>query len=208
LTTALRELLQLQKKEGSDRGKPYTINEFTLMFTTQVGPANLPNDYLVYLRDTCIQQNLNQYSELNEPFLAKSAGKDVPTFFTDDFDGAFKLAVPKSLIELTFESDWYIDGEHGIEVFQFDRDSKDGPYRMLHMAMVVRRQNPPKENRAPGQKSNAEPEHRKAIQQLFARPSIAVDAIVKDAVKLALESDLQLLFKHRQHYYVAPTEGA
>lgn len=38
LTAALRELLQLQKKEGSDNGKAYTVGEFTLMFTTQVGP--------------------------------------------------------------------------------------------------------------------------------------------------------------------------
>lgn len=208
LTLALRELLELQKREGLDRGKKYSVDEFTLMFTTQVGPPGLPADYLSYLMDTCIQQNLNQYTELMEPFLAKSNGKDVPSFFADDFDGAFKLAVPKSLMELTFESDWHIDGEHGIEVYQFDRDFADGSYRMLHMAMVVRRQVPPKEKRAPGQKSQAEPEHRTAIQKLFAAPVIAVDGIVKDTLKLRLESDLKLLFKHREHYYVAPEEVA
>jgi hypothetical protein len=138
-------------------------------------------------------------------FLARSRGRDASTFFVEDFDGAFKLAVPKSLIELAFEADWHIDGDEGIQVFQFDRQSNDGPYRMLHMAMVVRRQNPPLENRAPGQKSSAEVDHRKAIQRLFAQPVVAIEDLVKGPLKAKLEADLELLFLHREHYYVAPS---
>ena len=52
------------------------------------------------------------------------------------------MAVPKSLIELALEKDWYIDGQEGVQVYQFDRQSKNGPYRMLHMVMTVCRQVP------------------------------------------------------------------
>jgi hypothetical protein len=201
LTAALRELLQMQKREGQHDGKPYEVQEFTMMFTTQVGPPNLPGDYLSYLRDTCLQQNIDQYPELQEPFLERSGGKGVADFFSSDFDGAFKLAVPKSLIELAYEADWHIDGDRGIEVYQFDRDSKDGQYRMLHMSMVVKRQNPPSHKRAPGQKTSAEAELRKAINQLFSTAVVPVDNLVKGSLEKSLQTDLQSLFKHRKHYY-------
>ncbi len=203
LASALRKLFEWQKKPGKDKsGKNYSVDEFTLMFTTQVGPKDLPDAYIRYLRDTCLQHNLTKFAELNEPFMAKSNGKNVTQFFIDDFDGAFKLAVPKSLIELAFESDWHIDGVQGIEVYQFDRDFNGGQYRMLHMAMTVRRQVPARERRGPGQQVlTAEAEHRKAIESLFMRDVIAVEGLVVGEQKTELESDLKKLFAHREKYY-------
>jgi len=179
LTAALRHIFQWQKREGlSPDGQKYSVNEFTLMFTTQVGPTNLTDEYLAYLRDSCLQQNLNTYEELNAPFLVRSNGKNVANFFADDFAGAFKLAVPKSLAELALEADWYVDDSDGISVYQFDRESVDGPYTMLHMTMNVCRQKPTKEQRAPGQKlADVEASHKGTIVQLFESPPIDVEKL-------------------------------
>jgi hypothetical protein len=205
LTSALRVLFEMQMRPGIDnKGDSYTINEFTLMFTTQVGPSNLPADYLGYLRDNCIKQNLDRYNDLRDPFLVKSHGRDVKTFFEEDFDSAFKLAIPKSVSELAWEKDWFIDVATGIEVFQFDREWKEGTYRMLHMAMTVRRQDPPLERRGPGQTAAAaEAEHRKVINRIFAEPVVTVEDRVTGQLKDKLQADLAWLFEHRKKYYPA-----
>jgi hypothetical protein len=204
LMAALRKIFEWQTREGIDsNGKSYSVDEFSLMFTTSVGPKNLSKPYVEYLRDTCLQGNLEKYPELVEPFNAKSGGKDVKKFFEDDFDGAFKLAVPKSLIELALENDWHIEGKDGIEVYEFDREAQEGSYTMLHMAMTVRRQKPAMGKRAPGQKlpADAEAEHRAAIVQLFSREVVAVENLVAGSAKDQLEADLNDLFEHRSKFY-------
>jgi hypothetical protein len=211
LTNALRKIFEWQKREGVDStGKAYTVDEFTLMFTTQVGPSKLPETYIKYLRDTCLQQNLDRFEELKPSFLKKSKGKSTAQFFEDDFDAAFKLAVPKSLVELALESDWHIDGEKGVEVYQFDRTFKEGSYRMLHMAMTIRRQSPERAKRGPGQKipADAQAEHRKAIKQIFDQEVIAVESLVVGDVEAELNADLENLFEHRKKYYTTPSEPA
>jgi len=211
LTNALRKLFAWQKRDGQDsRGKHYSIDEFTLMFTTQIGPPNLPEPYLRYLRDTCLQQNLTKFDDLTPLFLRKSKGTNLATFFADNFAEAFKLAVPKSVIELALENDWHIEGADGVEVFQFNRDSKDGAYQMLHMAMTVRRQKPARERRGPGEKTPAEAEagHRQAIQRLFEREAVAVEALVKGGRATALKADLKALFEHREKYYNPASDAA
>jgi hypothetical protein len=210
LTTALRKIFDWQKRTGQlTNGRSYSVEEFTLMFTTRVGPANLPEDYLAYLRETCLQQNLNTYQELQAPFDTRSNGKNVANFFADDFPSAFKLAVPKSLVELALEGDWYTDGEKGIEVYQFERNSNDGPYTMLHMAMTIRRQEPPKERRAPGQQipATAQSNHKDAIVRLFEGAPIGVEDIVAGARKDELKADLQDLFNYRKRYYEPPEQA-
>ena len=43
LTNAIRKIFDWQKREGiGSNKKPFTLNEFTLMFTTQVGPTGSP----------------------------------------------------------------------------------------------------------------------------------------------------------------------
>jgi hypothetical protein len=206
LTNAIRRILDWQKRQGmGSNGKQFTLDEFSLMFTTQIGPAGLPVDYISYLRDDCIQSNLNTYQELGDLFVKKSKGRTAAQFFQDDFDGAFKLAVPKSLSELALEQDWYIDDDKGIEVYQFDRSFKEGTYRMLHMAMTVNRQAPPKENRAPGQQSAAALGcHKKTILKLFGTDVVAVESLVAGSLESDLQADLEKLFKHRERYYRPP----
>jgi hypothetical protein len=193
-------------KEKMDKGKSYNLDEFTLMFTTPVGPPNLSEEYLTYLRDTCLAKNLEDHEELRAPFLARSGGATVDEFFKDDFASAFKLAVPKSLTELALECDWHIDSKRGVEVFQFERPSQDGPYCMLHIAMTVRRQRPSQEQRAPGQKMSetVKLEHLQTLQQLFSTDPIVVESVVVDQMQEDLKNDLENLIEHRKKYYDAP----
>ena len=166
---------------GTDSARqPFSVNEFCLMFTTQVGPAGLPAEYLDYLRNDRISRNLNANGELNSLFVQKLNGRGVTEFFDEDFDGAFKLAVHKSLIELVGEADWFVDSRRGAEIYQFDRDSRDGPYRMLHMAITIRRQSPPRERRGPGQPipGAAAAEQQTAIEKLFEGIVASVEEIV------------------------------
>ena len=203
LANAMRKIFEWQRHQGmGSNGKEYILSEFTLMFTTKVGPTELPDDYIHYLRDDCLQANINTYGELKEPFLKKSNGMSVADLFKDDFDTAFKLAVPKSLSELAFEQDWYIDDKTGIQVFQFDRPHEEGQYRMLHMAMIVKRHVPPKEQRGPGQSSAAARDsHKKMLRKLFTEEVIAVDTIVKGKVEEELRTDLKKLMGYRKKYY-------
>jgi hypothetical protein len=208
LTNAMRRIFEWQRRPGiGPKDKLFTLDAFTLMFTTQVGPPGLSHAYIAYLRDDCIQRNLNEHQELENPFLKKSSGKTAAQFFADDFDGAFKLSVPKSLSELALEQDWFIDDDRGIEVYQFDRPSKDGPYRMLHMAMAVHRQHPPKENRAPGQQAEAAlGAHKNTVAKIFDEDVMAVETLVTGKLKAELQADLDLLFKHRDKYYKPPAD--
>lgn len=208
LTNAIRRILEWQRRKGAaSNGKPFALDGFTLMFTTRVGPPGLPKDYIRYLRDDCIQRNLNDYDDLKGPFLKKSNGRNPTQFFADDFAGAFKLSVPKSLSELALEQDWYIDDDKGVEVYQFDRAMKDGSYTMLHMAMAMMRQHPPKEKRAPGQQSDgALSAHKKTILKIFDEDIIAVEKLVVGEKKTDLQADLEKLFKYREKFYKPSAE--
>jgi hypothetical protein len=211
LTNALRKIFEWQMRKGAAGGQEFDIDEFTLMFTTQVGPKNLPDAYMNFLRDDCLQRNLDDHGELKEPYKKRSKGKDVKSFFEDEFDAAFKLAVPKSLIELALEKDWHIEGEKdGLRVYEFMRDSQDGVYCMLHMTMTVRRQKPDRAHRGPGQQvpAHVQDEHTKAIIRLFNEDPIAVDKIVQGAIKEKLQRDLDLLFEHRKHFFDEEADNA
>jgi hypothetical protein len=202
LTNALRRIFNWQCRQRKEGPRTVSVQEFSLMLTTQVGPKNLPANYLDWLRTVCFEQNIAKYQELTEPFLRKSNGRTPVQFFDQDFDGAFKLAIPKSLAELAIESDWYLDGDEGISVYQFQRASKDGPYCMLHMAMTFRRQSPDRDHRGVGQgiRPDDEKEHRRAIQSIFESDTIDVDQLVVGGVKAAIETDLQALFAYRERY--------
>jgi hypothetical protein len=205
LTNAIRRILKWQCRQRKEGNRSISVREFSLMLTTQVGPKNLSANYLDWLRTVCLEGNLKKYDELGALFEKKSNGRTPKTFFEEDFDAAFKLAVPKSLSELAIESDWYVDGAEGVRVYQFHRDSTDGPYCMLHMAMTLRRQSPDMEHRGFGQgiAPAAETEHRKAVQKIFGSNVVDVEKLVVGDIKTAIEADLQKLFAHRNRYLSA-----
>jgi hypothetical protein len=205
LTNALRKIFEWQTRKGlTPSGLEFEVDEFTLLFTTQIGPPNLPEDYVIYLRDDCLQRNIDTYPELKDLFFKRSNGRDLKAFFLEEFESAFKLAVPKSLIELALENDWHIEGENdGLRVYEFARDSKDGPYRILHMAMTVRRQKPDRRRRGPGQRVPAEvqEQHKKAVIKLFSREAVSVESIVQGEKEKKLTEDLKSLLEYRKRFY-------
>lgn len=112
--------------------------------------------------------------------------------------------------ELALECDWHVDGTRGLEIYQFDRESRDGPYTMLHIVATVRRQNPARGHRGPGQviAPQAASEHKKAIQSLFNSEVVSVETRVFGPAAIELQRDLDNLFKHREKYYSpAPDVG-
>jgi hypothetical protein len=94
----------------------------------------------------------------------------------------------------------------GVEIYQFDRDYREGSYRMLHMAMRVRRQSPPKKRRGPGRPipNNAAIAQKTAIRKLFEGMVGAVEEIVAGKPQAELQADLNRLFAHRRRYYEPP----
>ena len=108
---------------------------------------------------------------------------------------------------MAFEQDWYIDDAKGVQVYQFDRTSKEGPYRMLHMVMSVKRQQPPKEQRAPGQQADgAVGAHKNTILKIFSDNVIAIESLVVGEKKDDVQADLEKLLRHRERFYKPAVE--
>jgi hypothetical protein len=70
---------------------------------------------------------------------------------------------------------------------------------MLHMAMTVHRQSPPKEKRGMGQTISPRDEtsHREAVRKIFERSVVDVDQIVVGEIQSEIQSDLQSLLEYR-----------
>ena len=110
---------------------------------------------------------------------------------------------------LALENDWHVEGENdGLRVYEFTRESKDGPYRMLHMTMTVRRQKPVRKHRGPGQKASEEvqEQHKKAVIRLFSEEPVSVDDLVQGETQKKLADDLKLLIEYRRHFYREDSE--
>lgn len=159
------------------------------MFTTKVGPKNLGDDYLSMLRDR-LQGNLANHPELKEHFVKRTGADSVATLQGKDFELFFKLAMPKILASMLMEEDWFVDPGKGIQVFQFERPSPEGPYKLLHLVMAVNRKVPPKHKRAPGVEAQAARDsYRTVTQKLFVENEVVVteDSIEKDKLQASLD---------------------
>lgn len=200
LIRALRKIFYWQTKAlTAPQGRNQGLNSFSLMFTTQIGPPNLTNDYLNMLRDR-LTANLDSYEELR-PLLVERTGLDNVEVLRDtQFNNFFKLAMPKILAATLMEEDWYIDSEAGVVMFEFDRPSKDGPYQMLHLVMDVQRKRPPRDRRPPGADSaEAQVAYREVVRQIFSRRETVVT--LESINQRALQEDLNRIKARRRLYY-------
>jgi hypothetical protein len=207
LVNALRKMFDWQKRSArSQNGVEYEIDSFDLFFTAKIGPHDLSGSYMSYLMD-CVQKNLDDDENLVEPFLKKSNGDDVGGFFQSNFKGAFKIAVPKSITELAFECDWYVDGKSGVDVYQFERSSSNGTYTMLHMIMKLCRQNPDQSRRGPGQRrpQPALQSHKLTVEKIFEDEAVEVELKVSGAAEGDIKNDLDELILHRELIYSEET---
>jgi hypothetical protein len=200
LILALRKVFEWQCRpmaQTNGKGKP--IDSFTLFFTTRIGPRNLSEDYQRKLEGN-LKSNLVADPELVELLRERAGSDDIPTIRGQDFDLFFKLATPKMLAATLQDADWYVEARQGIVIYEFERDSATGPYQMLHLAMHVRRQDPPFERRGPKEEPPvAADAYRAVVRAVFSRPEeiVTVDSIDHDALKKHLSS----VFARRKKYY-------
>jgi hypothetical protein len=104
------------------------------------------------------------------------------------------------LASILDEEDWCVGREPGIGLYEIERHSVDGPYKMLHLVMQVHRKVPAREQRAPGQNSDtALASYDSVVEGLFLSDGTAVtDGIIDRA---ALQSDLDTIKALRREIY-------
>ena len=159
------------------------------MFTTQIGPRNLSGQYLTALQD-CLERNLQQDDGLVDILNNRTGFNNVAALQEGAFEDFFKLSVPKILASTMMDEDWHVDPKYGISIFEFERPSIDGPYKILHLVMDVKRHNPPKEQRVPGTKCDeAEEAYWKVVRQIFSQAAAPVSLEGIDKAKL--QADLE-----------------
>ncbi len=202
LVNVMRRVFQWQTNElRNARGVAVeSITGFSLMFTTQIGPRNLGDDYRQMLRGY-VQGNVDRRPDLVDRLESRTGTRQLDQIEGQQFDTYFKLAAPKLLASILDEQDWYIERTPGIKTYEIERASESGPYKMLHMVMQVSRKSPPRANRAPGQDSPvARDAYDAVVEGLFSGGDVQVsDSSIDQA---ALKSDLDAIKARRSKVYL------
>jgi hypothetical protein len=150
------------------------LDGFSLMFTTKIGPGNLPEDYLTRLQNA-LHNNLQRDNDLNGILQGRAGTADVAALRQANFELFFKLAIPKLLAQTLMSQDWYIDPDRGITIYEFERPFEGGSYKMLHIVMDIKRHDPPHHQRLAGEHSPIAAEaYQKVIRRLFQEAVIVV----------------------------------
>ncbi len=207
VVNALRRVFEWQHRElTGPHIAPHSLAGFSLMFTTQVGPHNLPDSYLRMLRGK-LNSNIHSNKNLRQLLEERSKIREVKLLQQRDFKLFFELGLPKVLTSILHEQDWFVDPAAGVTTFEFERPSKTGPYTMLHLVMQVKRQHPPLELRAPGDHETAEARqaYRQVAQRIFEQPTTTVSRQTIDPAEL--KGSLELIRARRRKYYGADPSG-
>ncbi|HEV7681921.1 MAG TPA: hypothetical protein VGO68_07360 [Pyrinomonadaceae bacterium] len=197
---ALRNVFKWQKRALNIPGRPSrSLNGFSLMFTTQIGPPNLTDEYLGMLRDR-ISNNLAIDAELLN-IMVRRTGLDDPILLQQgQFETFFKIGMPKVLTSILMDADWYVDPEYGLKIYEIERPTDEGSYKMLHLVMDVKRHNPDEDHRAPGdQSAEAQGAYRTLVRQVFSTPETVVSADTID--EQGLQANLDLIKARRRKYF-------
>ena len=198
LMRAFRKVFEWQRRPLRIGRSEFTLDGFSLMLTTQIGPRNLPPEYIGELH-SYLEQNLNEDAELRPILLRRTGNDDLATLCANNFEEFFRLCMPKALLKLLMEEDWYIDPGRGISLFEIEREWKQGNYKMLHLVLDVNRQNPDRDHRfagAPGRE--VVDAHRTVVRGIFDRREIAVTNAVID--QATLQSHLDKIKARRTKY--------
>ena len=186
VVNALRKVFAWQRRPLLLRGSgkkvvSLPLEGFSLMFTTQIGPANLSEEYLGMLAGY-LDGNIHGDAELLPLLIERTQQGNVAALRAASFEQFFRLGMPKTLLKVLLEEDWFVDPERGISLFEIERPSQAGPYRILHLVMDVKRQTPPRENRAPGTDGDGvQDAYREVVRRVFATPEVLVtDAMIDE----------------------------
>ena len=200
----LRKLFEWQKARlhawPNRPKKSVYLDGFTLMFTTQIGPPNISEEYTDMLRGY-LEQNIASHPDLGDVLLQRTGAANVATLQSDHFEDFFKLGVPKVLANLLLEADWYVDADKGITTFAFKRNSAVGEYTMLHFVMDVKRQTPPRQRRAPnsGHAAGASKAYASVVRRLFTQGDLEVTNELASSIEL--KPSLEEIRGRRRKYY-------
>jgi hypothetical protein len=179
VVNALRKMFAWQKRplvlrRSAAKVISMPVDGFSLMFTTQIGPSNLNEDYLSMLANY-LDDNILRDAGLVPLLRDRTQQDNVVALRAASFEQFFRLGMPKALLKILMEEDWYVDPESGIRLFEIERQSQVGPYKIVHLVMDVKRQSPPRENRAPGTDGNGVGDaYRDVVRQVFSKPEVLV----------------------------------
>jgi hypothetical protein len=201
VVNALRKVFEWQRREFHAQSKksPQTLDGFSLMFTTRIGPRGLGKEYLSMLR-SYLEDNILKDPSLSDSLRKRTGFASVSDLEREDFEAFFKLAVPKALAGTLMEEDWYIDPQSGLLVYEFARTPAGvEPYRMLHLVMDVNRHKPRKEQRAPYVVSrDAVSAYSKTVKQIFESAQTILTEGTLDRTKL--QTNLDHIIARRKKY--------
>jgi hypothetical protein len=142
LLAAWDRILDWQKRSRMWEGKPCGVDQFTLFFTTKIGPKDLPSahrDGLINLLD----ENVTRFPPLMELLKSQYSVETAANFYESDFDNFLKLAVPKALVSRALSKDWSVDLDLTYRAFVFDRTPPNSEsYTMVHYVLHFRRCSP------------------------------------------------------------------
>jgi hypothetical protein len=175
------------------------------MFTTQIGPPDMTDEYKSMLRGY-LQENVDRKPELLDRIRERFGIGAIDALEREYFNEFFKVGIRKVLAKLFLEADWYVDPDEGIKTFEFTRAFDGGEYTMLHFVMEVKRQDPDVNHRAPNTVPAAALDAYDAIvDDLFAKPVVHVTEDV--AKRATLKPTLGEIDARRLKYY-PPVEEA
>lgn len=201
VVNAMRKLFEWQKRHFIPVGsrKATTLSEFSLMFTTQIGPPEMTDEYINLLEER-VQNNITTNPNLLEILNIRTGFREIHHIRDNSFGEFFKIGVPKVISSILMEEDWYIDPNLGVRIYEIERQSSVGPYRMLHLGMDVKRHNPPREERAPGNESGEASEaYLQVTERIFQDEVIQVTEDIID--ETSLNDSLENIFGRRRKYF-------
>ena len=190
--------MEWQRRPLQLDGREERINGFSLLFTTRIGPPELREDYGQMLVDV-LQENLQRDEGLREDIVRRSGTHDIESLRREAFDTFFEIGVSKILVKLVLEQDWYVDPATGVRTFKFWRGGAADGYHILHYAMDVRRQSPPRDRRAPGgNAATAEEAYRQVSRCVFARDA---EIVTQESIDVGeIEASLRMVAARRRKY--------
>lgn len=194
LVAAWDKLLEWQKRARVHDGEQMRVTEFTVFFTTRIGPH--PHDLPPEHRDHLIgvlDRNIEKFPNLKELTQERFATHSGAQLFADRFPDFLKLAVPKALVTHALKRDWALDMDQAYLVFEFDRQPANAdPYTMIHYVLHFRRCEPSLDAQMDGMEvpQPVQAVYEAAVQTLFAAEPLKVDEI-----KLPIEDELRAQLK-------------
>jgi len=197
MVRTLGKMFDWQKRQGTDSaGKNLTVDSFSLMFTTRVGPPNLGEDYLGAIQQA-LENNVGSDPAVKDAFAARVGHIDIARLRTEDFDAFFKLGLPKIFAAILRLHGWIVEEKEGIRVYSFTRGEGGGKYEMLHLIMHARREPP----HVPGTVDAASAAaYTATMARLFREGNVEVGAEVIEASQGELRANLDEIFARRRKY--------